>query len=145
MRRRLRKRRVVKWLATGLVGVFAVCWVVGSQFDIWYINSQLGPMMVISEGGLGVGFSRSWAVPVSGFFVERSSGPGGWFWPFVDVENASRSIYVGLPFWLLIGIGSVFAAIAWRIDRLPAGFCKTCEYDLTGNTSGVCPECGERI
>ena len=22
--------------------------------------------------------------------------------------------------------------------------CTTCGYDLTGNTSGVCPECGER-
>ncbi len=25
------------------------------------------------------------------------------------------------------------------------GKCEHCGYDLTGNTSGVCPECGERI
>jgi len=30
-----------------------------------------------------------------------------------------------------------------RADR--AGLCPACEYDLTGNTSGVCPECGERV
>jgi hypothetical protein len=25
------------------------------------------------------------------------------------------------------------------------GFCDRCSYDLTGNTSGKCPECGLRI
>jgi hypothetical protein len=25
----------------------------------------------------------------------------------------------------------------------PASACPTCEYDLTGNTSGTCPECGK--
>ena len=32
----------------------------------------------------------------------------------------------------------------WERRRSPAGFCK-CGYDLTGNTSGVCPECGTAI
>jgi hypothetical protein len=31
----------------------------------------------------------------------------------------------------------------WRPDSHP--HCPQCEYDLTGNVSGVCPECGERI
>lgn len=29
--------------------------------------------------------------------------------------------------------------------RRRKGHCQRCGYDLTGNTSGVCPECGERI
>ena len=29
--------------------------------------------------------------------------------------------------------------------RRPPGHCQTCGYDLTGNVSGVCPECGEAI
>ncbi len=40
--------------------------------------------------------------------------------------------------------------MAWVTFRLPrlgpvAGGCMTCGYDLTGNTSGVCPECGKSI
>ena len=27
----------------------------------------------------------------------------------------------------------------------PYPICKTCGYNLTGNTSGVCPECGEGV
>ncbi len=32
-----------------------------------------------------------------------------------------------------------------RARRLADGHCGYCGYDLTGNVSGVCPECGERI
>ena len=32
----------------------------------------------------------------------------------------------------------------WRRSTDP-GFCPACQYDLTGNTSGVCPECGAVI
>jgi hypothetical protein len=41
-----------------------------------------------------------------------------------------------LSYWIL----------AYGIFRRPTprpGHCQTCSYDLTGNTSGVCPECGE--
>ncbi len=27
----------------------------------------------------------------------------------------------------------------------PAGHCQTCGYNLTGNVSGICPECGEAV
>ena len=30
-----------------------------------------------------------------------------------------------------------------RSDRRRKGLCLSCGYDLTGNVSGVCPECGE--
>jgi rubrerythrin len=31
-----------------------------------------------------------------------------------------------------------------RRERLARGQCGRCGYDLTGNVSGVCPECGTR-
>ena len=32
-----------------------------------------------------------------------------------------------------------------QLRRRKKGLCLKCGYDLTGNTSGACPECGERI
>ena len=34
-------------------------------------------------------------------------------------------------------------ARSWRTGR-PPGVCLRCGYDLTGNVSGVCPECGAK-
>lgn len=31
----------------------------------------------------------------------------------------------------------------WRLRK--AGMCVNCSYDLTGNVSGICPECGKKI
>jgi predicted amidophosphoribosyltransferase len=31
----------------------------------------------------------------------------------------------------------------WRDRRIPPGHCQNCGYDLTGNVSGICPECGQ--
>ena len=58
--------------------------------------------------------------------------------------------------WLLVGLteaiplkrkclrcGTVFTPVE-KYPR-PKGLCKTCGYNLTGNVSGVCPECGKRV
>jgi hypothetical protein len=33
----------------------------------------------------------------------------------------------------------------WKMYDHDPGFCGRCGYDLTGNTSGVCPECGWKL
>ena len=43
--------------------------------------------------------------------------------------------------WLVLFTGLGFSALR-RALRLRRGLCPACGYDLTGNTSGVCPECG---
>ncbi len=50
------------------------------------------------------------------------------------------------PIWLLVAAVGFPTAILWWRDRRPkAGFCKVCKYDLTGNVSGRCPECGKAV
>ena len=50
---------------------------------------------------------------------------------------------VSLPLWPLY-LGTVVWTIFvfWRYRSVPSGHCQVCSYDLTGNESGVCPECG---
>jgi hypothetical protein len=56
----------------------------------------------------------------------------------------------GVPLWAIAVACGVMSAVYWggvrRCGRRRAeGFCRGCSYDLTGNVSGVCPECGTKI
>ncbi len=53
---------------------------------------------------------------------------------------------VSIPLWLLLAIAAIPTAFLWQLDhRVPPGYCKKCGYDLTGNVSGICPECGTPV
>jgi hypothetical protein len=56
------------------------------------------------------------------------------------------SCWVILPMWIpFLTFGGPTAFLFWRDRRrIPPGHCR-CGYSLTGNTSGVCPECGEKV
>ena len=63
-----------------------------------------------------------------------------WQWPELDLPRG-----VLMPIWLLFVVVAVPTAFCWWRDRpyVPPGHCRQCGYDLTGNVSGRCPECGE--
>ena len=51
---------------------------------------------------------------------------------------------LALPMFLpLVAAAAVTATLCWQDRRPPKGHCQTCGYDLTGNVSGPCPECGQ--
>lgn len=74
-------------------------------------------------------------------------GELGFIWPHYAkfADNTGESGYIAyIPFWLPLLFTAVPTAWLWNRDRrriLP-GCCLRCGYDLTGNTSGVCSECG---
>lgn len=48
--------------------------------------------------------------------------------------------------FLLLASGSIAYSITVSRRRpIPTGFCRACDYNLTGNVSGKCPECGTPI
>ena len=50
---------------------------------------------------------------------------------------------VDVPLWLPFGLLLVPTLTLYRLSRpRPLGHCSSCGYDLTGNVSGRCPECG---
>jgi hypothetical protein len=60
-------------------------------------------------------------------------------------NQARRDLYV--PYWLLLIVVSPLVIWSWWRDRrrFPRGRCCECGYNLTGNVSGVCPECGMAV
>lgn len=58
---------------------------------------------------------------------------------------------IAIPYWFLASIFAILPTICFikllrRQQRLAMlGKCPTCTYDLTGNQTGVCPECGAGI
>ena len=51
-----------------------------------------------------------------------------------------------IPLWTPFLACLVPSLIGWfRNRKPPPGHCQDCSYDLTGNVSGVCPECGAKI
>lgn len=53
-----------------------------------------------------------------------------------------------LPLYLVALASLVLVAECWRAERVArrkaACQCSGCGYDLTANTSGICPECGSK-
>jgi len=77
-----------------------------------------------------------------GLNIRRTpESPMQYYW-WVHYNRTPLTIYI--PTWLICAIISGIYWI-WKFStRLPKkpGLCLYCSYDLTGNASGVCPECG---
>ena len=137
MRRRSRLLRIAKW---GGVVVCLALIAVGVA-NLWYTLLWILPDGSALTTGSGViSFSwRTWSLQGGGVFVVLDADE--WlFWPAMAID---RSPTVASQIWLpLLAIG-IPTIVAWRLDRrrpLP-GHCP-CGYDLRGNVSGTCPECG---
>ena len=60
--------------------------------------------------------------------------------PHTDFPYSAAALVLGVPPLVLCG----GILVVTRPRREP-GFCRSCAYDLTGNISGTCPECGTPI
>jgi hypothetical protein len=72
--------------------------------------------------------------------------PGSTWWRLPTSSPVAGLRFISIPLWmpftLICGLLGLFY---YRVRGLPEGRCKNCAYDLTGNVSGVCPECGASI
>jgi hypothetical protein len=146
-----RLRRVLKWTGTGtclvIASAAAVCmWcVVFYDASTWSIG--------ISSGALWVTWDRVPPRTARRFAVVplRRDFPNQWIvyglrpqgWGAVDAPTVRLRT---VPLWILFVAIGLPTTWLWRLDRRrPApGACR-CGYDLTGNTSGRCPECGQAM
>ena len=160
MRRRFRLLRVAKWGGVVMCVLLAAAWVGSVIWWIGYLPAvDDGLRFHINHGRIHVGIGaaaynpgwRAYALDIVGW---------GLVWPSVNqIVYAPRSTNVfprsnitrvtriiTIPFWLCFAVVLIPTVILVWIDRrrsLP-GHCP-CGYDLTGNVSGVCPECGREF
>ena len=163
MARLRRKWRILKWagavlgcsiLAGGIVSIFANMGVTGCSLTTPVIGKPT-PFIHVLNGYAVVGrleYTEKW-------WFQPLQGPRlPFFWrPRVTKltfkrpgENAPQPVIHSvllIPLWIPFAIIVLPTAyLFWRDRcRIPSGHCQKCGYDLTGNVSGVCPECGEKV
>ena len=150
MRRRSRTRRVLKWVGTLLCVLLLVAWSYSATHFIGLRSPHLRPFL--GRGRLEVTWigSCNTQFPVEWVHVRHSRGVR--FDLDADYCRAghlfgSRVAELALPLWIPFLLASAPTMYLWWLDRrryLP-GHCQNCGYDLTGNVSGRCPECGTPI
>lgn len=164
MKRRSRTRRVLKWV--GLVGcLLTICAGILSMF--W--EPEVG---LLTEGGAHFVIVRLRFGSMNFFLVNDEAGMltgalntvyGGGRWRRISAIDPPRREFswlpwlreartprgeslfseIDIPLWTILVVIGVPTAFLWYRDRRrPKGHCRSCGYDLTGNVSGVCPECG---
>ncbi len=172
LRGQVRNRRKLKMFSLAASIIVFLIWQVSPVFRLGYCRSPV--CISIFGGSLWIEFERTiskWPDGLGYRAYTQSSrlfstgawlyGPTfcGWdcmnWWPHVGpkrylISMTTSRILVGqhiiLPLWpayLAIVAWTVF--VFWRYRGFPPGCCQVCSYDLTGNVSGICPECGTEV
>jgi hypothetical protein len=159
MRRPSRFRRWFKWAGVTVYSLLLVMWV----FSIWgYVVWQVrvgnlnyqfilnAHLFVIAWTDIKLLFSpplqwRLGSYPMPHYLPElllpkliKQTVAAG-------ISNAGYCRWFMLPMWIPLLIVAIPTAFLFWRDRRILGYCQKCDYNLTGNTSGICPECGEKI
>ena len=153
MRRRSRVRRNSKWAGLVVCGLLVVAW----GLSTWRITSWTTPdgsgRLTASGGALSYLSTKGFIAVERGTWHTEKPHRITVFWrPSLQREIALGQglpplLHSRLPLWIPFLIVAIPTAILFYQDRRRPGpgCCQACAYDLTGNTSGRCPECGKGV
>ena len=138
----------MKWSGAVLTVLLLVVWVGSGWWHFSLKCNEGGGICNLEAGQLVVLWlhpTEEWSgLPAAR--LERRSGDFNWgfFGRRLPIVRRGLVLYVvGVPIWSLALAAVVPSAWLWYRDRRRApGLCNKCGYDLRGNASGVCPECG---
>lgn len=155
MRRRFGRIRTLKWTGTVACGLLLLAAAAGLRWRWVDVYNDRHRIVRIDRGAL----TTFWTHESSGGIISRYAiGPNydSWresfrsyasgSWPALESIGPRAWILV-TPLWIPFVLIGVPTALLWRLDRRRAapGRCRKCNYDLTGNLSGRCPECGTPV
>jgi hypothetical protein len=159
MPRHARTLRILKW--TGTLGCLLLAtlfvgsgwqWVVcdGSVGEPWLqCGVRQGILSFAALNKRPFGFppgTRFWLLDPSAYPASGSEPRFVW-WPGSLLRASPGYWHIYIPLWLPLVALLPPTLWLWHRDRRRPrpGYCRRCDYDLTGNVSGVCPECGTPI
>jgi hypothetical protein len=151
MSSRSRTRHRLKWEGTILCLMIMTTWL-GSTFLFLRIPYRSNAAVAFRGGGILLLHGRSetggpmeWTIRTETAFGwglhQPYSGSATW-------RAGGRTVLRWYPLWpLVLVVGLPTCLLVWldRRRRIPPGHCQRCGYDLTGNVSGRCSECGEKV
>jgi hypothetical protein len=105
--------------------------------DVYALGDLSAPLTTLNRLGL----YGAWEVSESGKNGVSMIEAGG-----ITIDRM-RSIGIAIPYWLLVLVALVMPlSTGYRLlRRHGVGCCPACSYNLTGNMSGTCPECGTPV
>ncbi len=150
MARTNRIRRIAKWAGAGLCVLILAGWALSLGYDVgfplgqphtlWLMGGQIELShtpniykVLVKRGYPAILKHKNWLAPELRWPRYRENTFGNW--------------WADMPLWVVLLLAASSTGILFHRDRhgiLP-GHCGACGYDLTGNVSGVCPECGSSI
>ncbi len=123
-------------MATGTDAVLAWSWVYlyAGRAVAWFVVGRWGAVL---RGRRLVGWVVSGTLINAAFDFAAVAGLlAGWLWP--------AGILMGLIVFIAV-LDRVGRRASLRARFADAPFCMRCQYDLTGNLSGRCPECSNPV
>lgn len=75
----------------------------------------------------------------------------GTYWKPKRIDYGLGMSQVTIPLWIPTSFFLAILCVSWalpayrRRKRRQHGLCLVCAYDLTGNVSSICPECGAKV
>lgn len=134
----LRRRSVLERLGLALCVTLVALLLVSLEWSVIWEGRSL--TLAVRQGSVYFWWSPGGAA--DGWSILPSWRYRDWWLDFISLRAGARHGW--LPLWipLLLAVGGT-AWLAWRRRHcFPPGTCQNCGYDLTGNVSGRCPECG---
>ncbi len=150
-----RARRILKWTGVGLSLIILAAWIASLWWQAIFVLPGDRVFSVTTTGGtvLGIADGDARKIFKGGILAHGWYGFGlDWPEPFIrePIEDIHASA-IKMPFWPMLLFTAIPTAWLWHRDRRLFSsppdhlFCRGCGYDLTGNLSGVCPECGDKV
>jgi hypothetical protein len=139
-----RIRRCARFTSGLMLLVSVTAWTVSAFAEcvLLYSTGETVYTVELHPGRMRTMYAR-YPTPEDGFQCHVAKPERVTLFPKFRCVRRSLASDLSLPLWILaLAAAAIFAATFSRSKPAP-GHCRKCGYDLTGNVSGRCPECGE--